>query len=175
MALSGERGREHGPRGTWRSSCTQPKQEGILEASTTLRPNAGDAGITAQRVCWEVTPGSEVRAGARVHAGLLLTLLARDPRGLLGDPSDPERVQTWRRLRDLAQRALPGEGGWSLRPEPFDRSWHLRSGGDWEPEILFSAMLEQHQPEPDRAPAERRLGLELRRGFEQLGVREARG
>jgi len=141
-----------------------------LGAPATLRPDARDAAVATLRVCWELTPGSEVRAGARRHAGLLLTLLARDPRGLMGDPADPERQQIWDRLRDLAQRALSGAGGWASRPDPFDRAWHLRRGGDWEPEIQFSAVLEQHPPDPDPVRAERRLGLELRHAFQQLGV-----
>lgn len=124
-------------------------------------------------MCWELVPASEVRDGTRVHEGFQLTLLARDPGGLAGTATDPEREQAWGRLRELALRALPPGSGWTLREDPFDHSWHLRRGGDWEPELQFSAVLE---PLPGHADghAERNLMGAVRRGFQNLGVPEAR-
>lgn len=144
-----------------------------MEASPVLRWSALDAGIAGRRVCWELTPVTEVRDGVRAHGGLQLTLLARDPRGLAGEASDPERVRAWSRLRDLAVRALPRDGGWSIREDPFDHAWHMRRGGDWEPELQWSGVLVPRE-DGEGGHAERDLARAVRLGFQGLGVPEAR-
>ena len=98
--------------------------------------------VREHRVCWELSPLSELDHHARVPVGYELRLFARHAPAVKADPGCAECRDLYEKLKAIALYALPREH----RPTryevaPFDASFHLRPESGWVPEVQLTLAI----------------------------------
>lgn len=128
--------------------------------------------VREHKVTWELSPLRELVGHVPKAVGYELRLYGRHRKGVAASPGCDDCQAIYEKLHSIALSALPTEH----RPtrydiEAFDSALHMRSDGEWEPEVELTLQVTHRDGYLSPLDeCEKRCADQIEEGLRRLGV-----